>query len=211
MAMSPTFWLNDVIGETPNTPPEIADMNPSQQRDPETSFSVMSLPRPPVHAAVVSPIVSTADTMNTRQNDIMAPAWNLGLNAKSSGTENTPISLMVSPIAPKSTIPKNIEMTYPNIRPKRTYICFATPFILMWNTRAATSVRVATRRFCHAPTGYLPDDAYDDTPTLRMLSPIATTTHDESSGEMIFLQYFAVRPRIPSKIPPTMMAPTITP
>ena len=36
--MSPTFWLNDVIGETPKTPPEIADMNPSQQREPETSF-----------------------------------------------------------------------------------------------------------------------------------------------------------------------------
>ena len=40
---------------------------------------------------------------------------------------------------------------------------------------------------------------------------ITTTTHDESSGDMIFLQYLARRPRQPSKIPPTMMAPTITP
>ena len=81
----------------------------------------------------------------------------------------------------------------------------------MWNTSAAMSVSVATKRFCHAPTGYFPDEANDDTPTFRMLSPIATTTQDESSGDMIFLQYLARRPRQPSKIPPTMMAPTITP
>ena len=38
---------NDVIGEQPKTPAETADMKPSQQSDPETSLSVMSLPSPP--------------------------------------------------------------------------------------------------------------------------------------------------------------------
>lgn len=44
-----------------------------------------------------------------------------------------------------------------------------------------------------------------------MLRPIAITTHEESTGEMIRRQYFAVRPRMPSKIPPTMIDPTMMP
>ena len=60
IATSPTFWLKEVIGEHPNTPAEIADIKPSQQREPDTSFSMISLFKPPVQIAVVSPIVSAA-------------------------------------------------------------------------------------------------------------------------------------------------------
>ena len=45
------------MGGQPNTPPEIAEMKPSQASEPETSFSVMSRPRPPVQTAEVSPMV----------------------------------------------------------------------------------------------------------------------------------------------------------
>ena len=41
MATRPTFWLNDVIGEHPKSPPK-ALMNPSQAIEPEASFAVMS-------------------------------------------------------------------------------------------------------------------------------------------------------------------------
>ena len=82
---------------------------------------------------------------------------------------------------------------------------------VVWNTSAAVSVIVATSRFCHEPSGYADDEPNDDTPTFRMLRPIAITTHDDSTGEMIRRQYFAVRPRMPSKIPPTMIDPTMMP
>lgn len=79
IAMRPTFWLKDVIGEHPKTPPDTADMKPSQQRNPEISFSVMSLPRPPVHVVVVSPIVSVAETRKTSVTEIMSSSLNYGV------------------------------------------------------------------------------------------------------------------------------------
>jgi len=33
MEISPTFWLKDVMGEQPNTPPEMAETKPSTHRD----------------------------------------------------------------------------------------------------------------------------------------------------------------------------------
>ena len=44
-----------------------------------------------------------------------------------------------------------------------------------------------------------------------MLSPMDTTTQAETMGEMSLRQYLAVRPKMPSKQPPTMMAPTMMP
>ena len=107
--MRPTFWLNDVMGEQPNTPPESAEAKPSTHSEPDISSAVMSRLRPPLQQAVVSPMVSTAETINTRQNEKIAAGWNCGLNAKSCGTAMTPSSRMVSPMAAKSTIPKKIE------------------------------------------------------------------------------------------------------
>ena len=79
MEIRPTFWLKEVMGEQPNTPPERAEAKPSTHKEPEISLSVISRPRPPVQVAVVSPMVSTAETMNTRQKDRMVPIWNLGV------------------------------------------------------------------------------------------------------------------------------------
>ena len=76
---------------------------------------------------------------------------------------------------------------------------------------AAASVMVATRRFCHEPSGYADEEPNDETPTFRMLRPIETTTQAETMGEMILRQYLAVRPSTPSKQPPTMIAPTMMP
>ena len=67
------------MGVQPNRPPETAEIKPSQHREPDNSFSVMSRPRPPVQTAVVSPMVSAAETKNTSVTDTMAPSWNLGV------------------------------------------------------------------------------------------------------------------------------------
>ena len=111
MEIRPTFWLKEVMGEQPNTPPERAEAKPSTHREPEISSTVMSRPRPPVQQAVVSPMVSTAETMNTRQKDRMAPSWNWGLKANSWGTATMPSSRMVLPIPAKSTMPKKMDTT----------------------------------------------------------------------------------------------------
>ena len=95
--------------------------------------------------------------------------------------------------------------------PSRTYSCLATPLRVVWKISAAARVMAATSRFCQEPRGYLAEEPKEDTPTLRMLRPMDTTTHADRMGEMILRQYLAVRPRMPSKTPPTMMAPTITP
>ena len=43
--------------------------------------------------------------------------------------------------------------------------------------------------------------------TVNKEYPIAVTTEAATIGEMIFLQYFAKRPSVPSKIPPQITAP----
>ena len=67
------------MGVQPNRPPEMAETKPSQHREPDSSRSVMSRPRPPVQTAVVSPMVSAAETRNTRVTEMMAPIWNFGV------------------------------------------------------------------------------------------------------------------------------------
>ena len=79
IATRPTFWLNEVMGGQPNTPPEIAEIKPSQPREPETSFSVISRPRPPVQTAEVSPMVSAAETRKTSVTETIAPISNFGV------------------------------------------------------------------------------------------------------------------------------------
>ena len=73
MAISPTFWLKEVTGRHPNSE-EILLANPSQAREPDISFSVISRSRPDTTMAVVSPIVSVADTRKITTTDRMAPA-----------------------------------------------------------------------------------------------------------------------------------------
>ncbi len=107
MATRPTFWLKDVMGGQPNTPPDTAEIKPSQAREPETSFSVMSRPRPPVQTAEVSPMVSAAETRNTSVTEMIAPRSNFGVKAKSLGSAMIPSSETVSFMDVKSTMPKN--------------------------------------------------------------------------------------------------------
>ena len=49
----------------------------------------------------------------------------------------------------------------------------------------------------------------DAAPTDNNENPIAVTTLAATIGVMIFVQYFANSPKIPSMIPPTNTAPTI--
>lgn len=55
MLTRPTFWLKEVLGSTPK---------PSQTTEPESSLSVGSRFNPPCATPEVSPMVSTAVTMN---------------------------------------------------------------------------------------------------------------------------------------------------
>ena len=82
MATRPTFWLKDVMGGQPNTPPDTAEIKPSQAREPETLLSVMSRPRPPVQTAEVSPMVSAAETRNTSVTEMIAPEIELRREGK---------------------------------------------------------------------------------------------------------------------------------
>ena len=84
-------------------------MKPSQAREPETSFSVMSRPRPPVQTAEVSPMVSAAETRKTSVTDTIAPISNFGVYANSFGRAMMPSSCTVFFMDAKSTMPKNSE------------------------------------------------------------------------------------------------------
>lgn len=72
IAIKPTFWLNDVTGGHPNKA-EIALANPSHANDPEISLSLIFLCKPEETMAVVSPIVSAADTKNITDTANIAP------------------------------------------------------------------------------------------------------------------------------------------
>ena len=62
-ATSPTFWLKDVFGRTPNNAAK-EDPRPSQMIPPESSLSLGSRFIPPSQTPEISPTVSTAVTMN---------------------------------------------------------------------------------------------------------------------------------------------------
>ena len=61
IAIRPTFCENDVTGGHPNND-EMDDEKPSQAKEPEISLSVIFLFNPEDTIAVVSPIVSAAET-----------------------------------------------------------------------------------------------------------------------------------------------------
>ena len=72
MFTSPTFWENEVTGGHPNRA-ETTEAKPSQAREPEISFEVISRPSPPETMAVVSPMVSAAETIKIMATEKMAP------------------------------------------------------------------------------------------------------------------------------------------
>ena len=72
MATRPTFCEKEVTGGQPSNE-EIADAYPSHAREPEISLSSISLFKPVETIAVVSPIVSAADTRKMMQTEKIAP------------------------------------------------------------------------------------------------------------------------------------------
>ena len=78
MLIRPTFCEKDVTGGHPNSA-EIAEANPSQANEPDISSDLISRPKPPDTMAVVSPIVSAAETMKIIATEKMAPMLNSGV------------------------------------------------------------------------------------------------------------------------------------
>ena len=78
MLIRPTFCEKDVTGGHPNSA-EIAEANPSQANEPDISSDLISRPNPPDTMAVVSPIVSAAETMKIIATEKMAPMLNSGV------------------------------------------------------------------------------------------------------------------------------------
>ena len=119
IAIRPTFWEKEVTGAQPKSP-EMLDPNPSHAREPEISFSVISLFSPEATMAVVSPMVSAAETRKIIQTERMAPILNCGVKGKSLGRDTKPSEK----IRLKSTLPINMERIYPTIKPANTESCF---------------------------------------------------------------------------------------
>ena len=71
MPTRPTFWLKEVLGSTPNRA-ATAEPKPSQTTAPDSSLSVGARSRPPSTTPEVSPMVSTAVTMNMMHMGMMA-------------------------------------------------------------------------------------------------------------------------------------------
>jgi len=71
MAISPTFWLKDVIGKHPKRE-DAAETNPSTAMEPDISLSFASRLNPMAASAEVSPSVSVADTRKIRNTEKMA-------------------------------------------------------------------------------------------------------------------------------------------
>ena len=71
IATRPTFWLNDVIGRHPNSD-EIELTKPSQAIEPEVSLVDAFLSKADDARALVSPIVSVAETRKIRVTEIIA-------------------------------------------------------------------------------------------------------------------------------------------
>ena len=106
MAISPTFCEKDVTGGQPNKV-ETAEQYPSQAREPEISFPVISRFRPPDTRADVSPMVSAADTRKMMQAEMIAPAWNSGTKGRRDGRAMIPPDM----IRLKSTLPRKMAIT----------------------------------------------------------------------------------------------------
>ena len=93
MAMRPTFCEKEVTGQQPKRA-EMEEAKPSQAKEPEISFSVISRFRPVTTMAVVSPMVSVAETKKMIQVERMAPMLNTGITGRMWGREIRPFEKM---------------------------------------------------------------------------------------------------------------------
>ena len=90
IAIRPTFCEKEVTGQQPKSA-EMEEAKPSQAREPEISFSVISRLRPVTTIAVVSPMVSVADTRKMMQVERIAPMLNFGITGRMWGREISPL------------------------------------------------------------------------------------------------------------------------
>lgn len=146
IAISPTFWLKEVTGRQPNRE-EMLLAKPSQAREPDISFSVISRSRPETTMAVVSPIVSVAETRNITTTDKIAPKWNSGIKGKILGRDIIPPANNPD----KSTIPIIAESMYPTIRPNSMESCFQKDLAKMLNKMLLSSVTNPIKRLVDDP------------------------------------------------------------
>ena len=96
---------------------------------------------------------------------------------------------------------------YPTTRPASTDNCFRYPLLRTFQSRHTASVIVPRSRFCAEPKSSLYPPPKDLAPTVNSENPIEVTTEAATTGVMIFRQYFARRPSVPSMIPPIITAP----
>ena len=87
IATSPTFWLKEVFGNTPNNAAK-EEPRPSHITPPASSRSVASLPSPPSITPEISPTVSTAVTINIIRTGKIARRSNTGFTGISFGISN---------------------------------------------------------------------------------------------------------------------------
>ena len=87
MATRPTFWLKEVLGSTPNRAAK-EEPTPSQITPPDSSLSVASRPRPPSITPEISPMVSTAVTMNMIITGRIARRSKMGFTGMIRGSSN---------------------------------------------------------------------------------------------------------------------------
>ena len=121
---------------------ETTEAKPSQAREPEISFEVISRPSPPETMAVVSPMVSAAETIKIMATEKMAPIWNSGAKGRSAGRETIPSEK----ITDRSTLPINTARIYPTTSPASTDSCFRYPRARMFQPRQTVSVTVPRSR-----------------------------------------------------------------
>ena len=95
-----------------------------------------------------------------------------------------------------------IATTYPTTKPANTDNCFKYPLAKMFHARHTANVIVPNNKFLAEPKSSTYPPPKDLAPTVNKEYPIAVTTDAATIGEMIFFQYFARRPRVPSTCPP---------
>lgn len=78
----------------------------------------------------------------------------------------------------------------------------------MLNNKHANNVIVPIMRFLTEPKSSAYPPPNERTPTDSKEYPIVVTTIPATTGVMILLQYFAIKPSVPSKNPPTITEPT---
>ena len=137
------------------------------------------------------------------QTEAIAPTLNSGAYGNYFGYAMNPSAK----ITDKSTFPIQIATMYPTARPTNTESCFKYPFDKQFHSKHTPKVIVPRIRFCEEPKSSVYPPPKDLAPTVKREKPIAVTTVAATIGEIILLQYFASRPKVPSKMPPIRTAP----